>query len=78
MTPITSTNEKSLRLQVPAGAPTWITVELVEETVRVWQPFYEKQLIAEDALEMIIGVSHLVSIIAGTKSNETIRSPRQS
>ena len=35
---------------VPAGAPDWITPELVEATIRVWQPYYKDVLTPEEAV----------------------------
>jgi hypothetical protein len=49
---------------VPAGAPTWVTLELIEQTLRVWQPFYHDQLIPEDALEIIMGVGLLIEALS--------------
>ncbi len=39
-------------LTVPAGAPQWITVELLEHTIRIWQPFYPDQLISKASSEI--------------------------
>ena len=60
---------------VPAGAPPWITPELIEHTLRVWQPFYESQLISEDALEIIMSVDRVSDLLSSGGSHETIRSP---
>ena len=38
---------------VPAGTPDWITVELIEATVRTWQPYYEAPLTTDDAIEIL-------------------------
>jgi len=38
---------------VPAGTPAWITPELVEATIRTWQPYYEAPLSTDDAIEII-------------------------
>lgn len=54
-------------------APDWITAELVEETLRVWQPFYEEQLIPADALEIITGVGRLLEVFSVGDSHETVR-----
>lgn len=40
-------------ITVPAGTPDWITLELVEATVRTWQPYYEAPLTTDDAIEII-------------------------
>jgi hypothetical protein len=60
---------------VPAGAPPWITPELIEHTLRVWQPFYEHQLIPEDALEIIMSVDLVAELLSSGGRHETIRSP---
>ena len=58
---------------VPAGAPSWVTGELIELTLRTWQPFYSHQLIEQDALEMIMGVDRLFEVMPRDTSNEKIR-----
>ena len=50
---------------VPPGAPSWVTAELIAETLRVWQPYYRTPLTPEDALEMIIGVGQLFDVLYG-------------
>ncbi len=59
---------------VPAGAPPWVTPELIEHTLRVWQPFYEDQLISEDALEIIMSVDRVSDLLSSGGCHETIRS----
>ncbi len=44
---------------VPAGLPDWITAELIEETIRVWQPYYVAVLTPEEAVTMIQNVGRL-------------------
>lgn len=48
---------------VPAGAPPWVTRELIDRTIRVWQPYYREPLKPEDALAMILGVAELHRVI---------------
>lgn len=60
---------------VPLGAPAWVTAELIEHTLRVWQPFYEDQLIPEDALEIIMSVDRVSDLLSSGGRHETIRSP---
>ncbi|MEX2167746.1 MAG: hypothetical protein WD851_00420 [Pirellulales bacterium] len=55
--------------QPPAGAPTWVTPELIEKTIRVWQRFYEAPLTAEDALGIILNVSGLVEVLSQRASS---------
>ena len=49
----------------PAGAPEWVSPELIEQTLRIWQPYYDNQLVAEDALEIILNVGRLVGALSG-------------
>ena len=44
---------------VPAGTPDWITAELIEQTIRVWQPRYDATLTVDDAVTMLINVGRL-------------------
>ena len=49
---------------VPAGAPDWITQELIEETIRVWQPYYAELLSPEEAVTMIRNVGRLFQALS--------------
>ena len=49
---------------VPAGTPDWITPELVEETIRVWQPYYKDVLTPEEAVTMISNVGRLYQALS--------------
>ena len=60
-------------IAVPAGAPPWVTAELIEHTLRVWQPFYPEQLIPEDALEIIMGADRMFDLLSKGHHDETIR-----
>lgn len=64
---------------VPAGAPGWVTAELMEETWEVWQPYYREPLNALDLLEMILGVGRMLDLIGQGIDHEAIRrvGPRQ-
>jgi hypothetical protein len=44
---------------VPAGTPDWVTAELVEATIRTWQPYYQARLTPDDAVTMILNVGRL-------------------
>jgi hypothetical protein len=48
---------------VPPGAPSWITSDLVADTIRVWQRYYEAPLTPDDALEMIVNVGQLLNVL---------------
>lgn len=60
-------------VQVPAGAPTWITAELIEHTLQIWQPFYEEQLIPEQAMEIIMGMGRMVDLLSSEVDHEAVR-----
>lgn len=45
---------------VPAGAPSWVDAQLIEQTIRVWQPYYAEPLTPEDALAIIQSVGRLI------------------
>jgi hypothetical protein len=45
------------------GAPTWITRELVEDTLRVWQPYYQDPLTTEDAVSILVNVGALLDVL---------------
>ncbi|MDQ3329259.1 MAG: hypothetical protein M3552_01180 [Planctomycetota bacterium] len=62
-------------VRVPAGAPRWVTPELIAHTLRVWQPYYEIQLIPEDALEIMMGVGRLIEVLSRGDDDEAIRRP---
>ena len=44
---------------VPAGAPAWITDELMEDTRKTWQPYYAELLTDTDLLEILLDVGRL-------------------
>jgi len=46
-------------MPVPDGAPTWVTQELIADTVKTWQPYYEAQLTVDDALAILLSVARL-------------------
>jgi hypothetical protein len=60
-------------IQVPPGAPAWVTSELIEHTLRVWQPFYRDQLIPEDALEIIRSIGNIVDVLTSGADHEAVR-----
>lgn len=49
---------------VPAGKPDWITAELIEKTIRVWQPYYPHLLTPEEAVTMIQNVGRLLDVLS--------------
>jgi len=53
-------------LAVPAGAPRWVTPELLADTLRVWQPYYGN-LTSPDALSIITNVGNLFDVLRSSK-----------
>jgi len=49
---------------VPTGTPDWITGELIEKTIRVWQPYYQATLTPEEAVTMILNVGRLYGVLS--------------
>jgi hypothetical protein len=49
------------------GRPSWITAELIDHTISVWQPYYEYPLSLEDAVSMIQDVGRLVNVLSCVK-----------
>jgi hypothetical protein len=49
---------------VPAGTPDWITPELVEATIRTWQPYYREVITPEEAVTMIRSVGRLYDALS--------------
>ena len=50
----------------PPGRPSWITPELIEDTLKTWQPYYGKYLTTDDALEILLTVGHLLDTLEQT------------
>jgi hypothetical protein len=62
---------------VPPGAPAWITAELIDETLRVWQPYYAEALTVEDAVGIMQAAGRLFDVLAeGDQRHETVRRAR--
>ena len=49
-----------ISIKRPPGTPDWVTIELLENTVKTWQPFYNQRLLALDALEIVLNMSKLI------------------
>lgn len=46
------------------GAPEWITPELIQITLKVWQPRYKAQLSEDDARIILLSVGRLFDTLA--------------
>lgn len=58
---------------VPPGTPAWITAELIEHTIRIWQPFYEHPLISEQAVEIIMSADRMMGVLSNGDDHEAVR-----
>lgn len=56
--------EGTASIPLPAGTPAWISSELVEQTLKVWQPRYSEPLSVEDAISILTGASGLMRTLA--------------
>ncbi len=54
---------------LPAGTPDWITPELIEQTIRTWQPYYATILTPEEAVTMIQTVGRLYQALSSGSSS---------
>ncbi|MDA8377075.1 MAG: hypothetical protein M0Z50_08460 [Planctomycetia bacterium] len=55
--------------------PSWITPDLISETIRAWQPYYAQPLTVQDAIGILIGVGNLFSVLSGVSSHEKLCRP---
>ena len=65
-TPSSSIGHDAPSVAVPAGAPRWVTPELLADTLRVWQPYYGN-LTPQDGLSIILNVSNLFDVLRRSK-----------
>lgn len=49
---------------VPPATPEWVTPELIDHTIRVWQPYYKAPLTPDEAVTMILSVGRLFGVIS--------------
>ena len=50
--------------RVPAGTPNWVTANLIDQTLQIWQPYYSYRLTREDALVIIKNVGRLFEVMS--------------
>lgn len=58
------------RALLPPGTPNWVTQELVEHTLAVWQPRYPSPLSIEDAVCILTGADRLLRTLLKSSSPE--------
>lgn len=49
--------------KLPPGTPPWITLEDIDETLRVWQQFSKERLSDVDAVEIMVNVRNLLELM---------------
>lgn len=49
---------------LPPGTPAWVSRELLEETLRVWQPYYRQKLTLDDAITICSSVGRLFGLLS--------------
>ncbi|MGV2340312.1 MAG UNVERIFIED_CONTAM: hypothetical protein LVR18_42100 [Planctomycetaceae bacterium] len=58
---------------IPSRAPfrhlDWITAELIQRTIEVWQPYYASVLTPEEAVTMIQAVGQLFQVLSSGSSS---------
>lgn len=54
---------------VLAGVPDWITADLIEQTIAVWQPYYASPLTFADAVEIISNAGRLGVVLSRADTN---------
>lgn len=54
------------------GAPAWITPELLADTLRTWQPYYDHPLTETEALEILLTVRQLADLL-GVADGKAVR-----
>lgn len=50
-------------IDLPPGAPSWITADLWKTTASVWQPHYDHPLTQEDILGILLNTGALLDIL---------------
>lgn len=55
---------------VPQGVPAWITAEVIEDTLRTFQPFYPYDLTVDEAVGILLNVGNLFRVLKGEQHAE--------
>ena len=55
----------------PDPTPPRITPELIEHTLRVWQPYYRRELSREDAVEIIRNATGILRVLSDWSGKST-------
>lgn len=63
-------DRKSVDVARPEGAPTWITVRMIVNTIETWQPYYPTPLTEEDAVGILIAADRLAAALGEQDGEE--------
>jgi hypothetical protein len=55
--------DRPFAINLSTDAPPWASVELIEQTIRIWQPFSENRLGRDDALSFLFNVAELFDAV---------------
>ena len=55
--------ERELIVVTVRGAPSWITPEVVEDTLKTFRPHYGEKMTPQDALEFLLNVGQLFELL---------------
>ena len=58
-----SSSTQSAQVSVPPALPAWITAERIEDTIKVWQPYYKDKLTIEDAVAIMVNITALFDVL---------------
>ena len=58
----------------PLATPEWITSDLIRDTQDVWSPMYGRLVSEEEAVEMLLNVSHLYDVLEKPSNSGTRKS----
>src|ERR1700689_4870544 len=55
------------------GPPSWITPDLIRNTLTTWQPYYKQRLTAEDAYEILTNTGRLFKVLSEKPKSKPIQ-----
>jgi hypothetical protein len=61
---IESANNEPATARLPAGALAWVTQELIDHTILVWQRYYDRPMTAEEALAIVQTAGELMDALS--------------
>lgn len=69
-------NDSAAEVAAQFVVPEWVTDELIQKTLEVWQPHYRDPLTAEDAAYIILSVGRLFETLSKTAGGCGSSDPR--